>query len=174
VPFGFDKKGRIDIRVRQNGSIYPIELKYLKKALNCEIDGEHFALAEGVHDMDMYGCIADIDRMESFCGHIDGYDTGFVIWLTNDRAYWNAEYNASYYHKFHAPEGSVKTGSMYFEPINTKTAKPPQIYGAKGYKNAITLNGSYKINWQDYSDLGIPKGVFKYAVISVKPFVSRR
>ena len=168
VPFAYDKNGRIDIVVRSSGAVFPIELKHLKKKLLHTIDGEQFDLADGVHDMDMYTCMADIERMESFCGHLPGFDTGYVVWLTNDPAYWNKDYNASYYHKFHAPDDTVKTGEMYFDEMNPRTKKPPQIYGAKGYKNAVILSGSYHIKWHDYSNLGVPNGIFKYAAVRIE------
>jgi hypothetical protein len=169
VPFSFDKKGRIDIVVRTIDGVIPIEIKYLKKTLTCRIDGEDFMLAEGVNDMDMYSCMNDIERMESYSGHLPGFAEGYVLWLTNNPAYWERDFSerASYYKAFHAPDGSEKSGKMYFEAINPRTGKAPQIYGVKGYKEAIILNGSYPIKWEDYSNLGIPKGIFKYAAIRV-------
>ena len=65
----------------------PTELKYLKRKLLYTIYEEQFALADGVHDMDMYNCMADIERVESFCGHLHGFDTGYVVRLTNYPAY---------------------------------------------------------------------------------------
>jgi len=62
VPFGFEPKGRIDILVRDKTIVYPIELNYLKKAFQFTADGEKFAIAEGVHDIDMYDCMGDIAR----------------------------------------------------------------------------------------------------------------
>jgi hypothetical protein len=168
VPFNFESKGRIDILVRFGDAIFPIELKYLKKALKYTVDDEPFVLAEGVHDMEMYDCIGDINRMESFCGNLKGFHTGYVVWLTNDSAYWDSSYNASYYNEFHAPNGSIKTGKMYFNPLNPRTNKPPQILKERKYQNPIILNGSYQIKWNDYSDLGVAKGLFKYAVVDVK------
>ena len=62
---------------------------------------------------------------------------------------------------------SQKRPIFHLDAVNPRTKKPPQIYGAKDYKNAVILNGSYHINWQNYSDLGVPKGIFKYAVVRV-------
>ena len=168
VPFDFDIKGRIDILVRFNDVLYPIELKYLKKALEYTIDGELFDLAEGVRDMDMYDCIGDIYRMEYFSGKLSGFHTGFVVWLTNDPAYWDSNYNASYYKEFHAPDGSVKTGQMFYCELNPRTGKSPQILREKRYQNPINLNGRYHINWNEFSNLGVPNGKFKCSVIPVK------
>ena len=167
VPFEFDKRGRIDILVRENGAVYPIELKYLKKALQHTVDGEQFVLADGVHDMEMYDCLADVSRMESYCDNLEGFHTGYVIWLTNDRAYWEYSYNASYYSDFHAPDNSVKTGKMCYAPVNQRTGKPPQILSERKYCSPVVLSGSYKVKWNLYSDLGIPKGQFRYVAICI-------
>ncbi|MCL2817385.1 MAG: hypothetical protein FWD39_03225 [Clostridiales bacterium] len=168
------KKGRIDIVVRIKDAVYPIELKYLKKSLHHELCGEQFALSEGVHDMDMYDCICDIARLESFCDQLPGFHMGYAVWLTNDRAYWENGYDASYYSEFHAPHGSVKTGKMSFAQLNKRTGRPPQIRGEKNYKDQIDLKGSYRIEWSEYSNLDdttVRNGLFKYAIISVPFFV---
>ena len=167
VPFNLDKKGRIDIIVWFNNDAYPIELKYLKKPLNYKVGKEQFVLAEGVHDLDMYDCMGDIERMELFCNQLGGFHTGYVVWLTNDPAYWEKDYDASYYKPFHAPDGSIKTGEMFYSPVNPKTNKPPQVLQAKNYQNPIILSGSYQIKWNDYSDLGVPKGLLRYSIVSV-------
>ena len=167
VPFSYESKGRIDILVRFMDAIYPIELKYLKKALKYIVDDELFLLAEGVHDMEMYDCIKDINRMEKFSEKVNGFQTGYVVWLTNDPAYWESNYNASYYNMFHAPDDSIKAGRMYYSDMNPRTGKPPQILREKNYSNPITLNRSYNIKWNEFSDLNVPKGKFKYAVIEV-------
>ena len=79
VPFSHEVNGRIDIRVSVDGAVFPIELKYLKKSLRYTINDETFALADGVHDMDMYRCMADISRLETFCGKLYGFDTGYAV-----------------------------------------------------------------------------------------------
>ena len=170
VPFSFDKKGRIDIIVRTNDGIYPIELKYLKKALTVTVDDEQFMLADGAHDLDMYSCMNDIARIESYVGRLSGFRKGYIIWLTNDPAHWTSDYDASYYKAFHAPDGAVKSGRMCHEAINKRTGKPPQILSEPKYKSPITLEGRYLIKWSDYSDLGVAKGAFKYSVIEIPNF----
>ena len=170
VPFSFDKRGRIDVVVRTDDGIIPIELKYLKKKLKCEIDGEDFLLAEGVNDMDMYSCMSDIERLESYSEQLPGFSVGYALWLTNNPAYWENAFSnkASYYKPFHAPDGSVKTGEMYYESINEKTGRPPQILNEKAYSKPVLLNGSYTIRWHEYSVLDVPQnGLFKYAVVKV-------
>ena len=114
APFDGTVSGRIDILVRYQADVYPIELKYLKKRLQSTIDGEPYSLAEGVHDLDMHDCIKDIARIESFRKQLAGFRSGYAVWVTNDPAYWSASYNASYYSEFHAPHGSVKAGIMKY------------------------------------------------------------
>ena len=167
VPFGFDRKGRIDILARDNGSAYPIELKYLKKALRYTEKGEGFALADGARDMDMRDCVSDIARIESFRGRLEGFQAGYAIWLTNDRAYWDADYDASYYEEFHAPDGSIKSGGMRYAEVNQRTGKRPWISREGKYSSAVVLSGKYHIEWRAYGDLGVPNGRFMYAAIKV-------
>ena len=171
VPFNHEKKGQIDIIVRTKDGVYPIELKYLKKALTITVDDEQFSLADGVHDLDMYSCISDIARIEYYVGLLPGFCKGYAIWLTNDPAFWTPEYNASYYKAFHVPDGAVKTGRMSHEAINKRTGKPPQILSEPKYKSPITLEGRHLVKWCNYSDLGVAKGVFKYSVIEISGFL---
>jgi len=168
VPFNMpDRKGRIDVVVRYGGGFYPIELKYLKKTLQYSFGSESFTLAAGANDMDMYSCIGDIDRMESLCSHFNGFRVGYAIWLSNNPAYWDSDYNASYYKEFHAPDNSIKTGKMYYDALNPRTGRPPQILTEREYSKPIVLNGCYHIKWHDYSDLGIRNGLFRYTVVCV-------
>ena len=167
VPFRIRMKGRIDILVRLDDDIYPIEVKYIKKTFRYSDGNDHYDLVNGVHDLDMYNCMVDIMRMENFAEQLAGFYTGYVIWLTNDSAYWISKYKSTYYREFHAPDGSVKTGTMRFLSSNPKTGKPPQILEMKGYQSPISLKDSYLIRWRLYSDLAVPKGLFKYAVIPI-------
>jgi len=70
-PVSYDEDWRIDIEVRTETGVFPIELKYLKKALTFEdideVDKEEYILADGVQDMEMYSCFADIAKLEKHC-----------------------------------------------------------------------------------------------------------
>ena len=156
-----EQKKRIDIVVRDAKKIFPIELKYLKKTLHGAFGGETYDLATGVHDMDMHDCLKDIARLEALRERLAGFCAGYAVWLTNDNAYWNADYNASYYKEFHAPDGTEKSGMLRF-------SGDTYITGQKGYKSPVVLQEKYRILWRDYSDLDIKNGVFKYAVITVE------
>lgn len=161
VPFGGTVNGRIDIIVSHLTGVYPIELKYLKKHLRCAVDDEQYDLAEGVHDLDMHDCIKDIARIETFRGQLAGFRRGYAVWLTNDPAYWNASYNASYYSEFHAPHDSIKAGVIQYKNGAKLLSNP-------GYAAPIELAGHYHIAWEKFSSVGTAKnGKFKYAVIRV-------
>jgi hypothetical protein len=161
APFNGTVVGRIDILVRHQAGVYPIELKYLKKHLQCAVDNERYDLAEGVHDLDMHDCIKDIARLETFRKQLAEFRSGFAVWLTNDTAYWKASYNASYYSEFHAPQGSVKAGIMKYQN-GAKLLRNP------AYSAPIELNGQYRIAWEKFSSVGTAKhGEFKYAVVRV-------
>ena len=160
VPSGTSVKGRVDIVVRCEGALFPIELKYLKKKQLFQVNGEQFNLVDGVHDLDMHDCIKDITRLETFQSQMSGFVTGYAVWLTNDAAYWNPAYNTSYYSEFHAPQASVKAGTMSYHA----SAK---LNGNPRYGSPITLKGSYAVNWNDYSELGVKSGQFKYALFKV-------
>lgn len=135
-------KGRVDIVVQFNGTVFPIELKYLKKKLLFQVNGEQFSLVDGAHDIDMHDCIKDIARLETFQSQMNGFTAGCAVWLTNDAAYWNPEYNASYYSAFHTPQGEVKTGAMAY-------AAGAKLNSNIEYGSPITLSGSYDVHWND-------------------------
>lgn len=160
VPSNTSIKGRVDIVVRHEGAVFPIELKYLKKMQSFLVNDERFNLVDGVHDMDMHDCIKDIARLETFQAEMEGFSAGYALWLTNDPAYWDSEYDAAYYCEFHAPHTSLKTGTMSFKP-GSKMSSHPQ-YGCP-----ITLKGSYTVFWNDYYDHGVKNGLFRYALIDV-------
>lgn len=160
VPSGTTVKGRVDIVVRHEGATFPIELKYLKKKQSFLVSGEHFNLVDDVHDIDMHDCIKDIARLETFQTQMDGFSAGYAVWLTNDPAYWNPKYDATYYSEFHAPQAAVKTGTMSYK-AGSKLSNHPR-YGCP-----ITLKGSYTVNWDDYSDHSAKNGLFRYALFEV-------
>ena len=160
VPCGTSVKGRVDIVVRFDSAVIPIELKYLRKRQSFNVNGEQFNLIDGVHDMHMHDCIKDVSRLETFRSQMSGFLKGYSIWLTNDAAYWDPNYYASYYSEFHAPQASVKSGMMSFQ-AGAKLNTNPQ------YESPITLTGTYDVDWHDYSDLGTKNGQFKFALFKI-------
>lgn len=53
-------------------------------------------------------------------------------------------------------------------PFLRKTiAAGKEAYNGPEENEPITLNGTYVINWRNYSDIGCKKGIFKYATLTV-------
>jgi hypothetical protein len=161
------KNRRIDIVLFFNDmkTIVPIELKYLKETLKCSINDEMYNLSIGARGMGMYNCFADIERMEILRDNLKGFDIGYVIWLTNDKAYWEPK-KENNYSEFHAPDGfTIEPGSKHF-------AKKAKVRSYKKYEDKITIKGTYPVVWLEYSDLccsGKEKNrVFKYCEICVE------
>lgn len=153
----------IDILVRNNGCSYPIELKYKTKKLSATMGGEQFLLKNhGAQDIGAYDFIKGICRVESFANNLDGFKCGFVLWITNDPYYWNAPNNANAgYAAFSVHHGAKKSGAMSWgSHLGTGTIK--------GREKELILSGEHEIVWNNYSDLGVKPGLFKYALMRVQ------
>ncbi len=153
----------IDILVRNDGCSYPIELKYKTKKLSATVGGEKFLLKNhGAQDIGAYDCIKDIYRVESFADKLDGFKCGYILWLTNDPYYWNAPNNANAgYAAFSIHHGAKKYGAMNWgSHLGAGTTN--------GREDELILSGEYEIAWNDYSDLGVKPGFFKYALMRVE------
>lgn len=152
----------IDIIVRSEGVVYPIELKYKTKQLSVMIGDEYYKLKEhGAQDVGAYDCIKDICRVESFVDNITGFRNGYVIWLTNDYYYWRNPSSPSVgYAEFSIHNGAIKKGVMQWG--NTYNAG-----SIKGRESKLSLRSDYEIVWNEYSTLNTNNGIFKYALITV-------
>ncbi|MCL2111108.1 MAG: hypothetical protein FWH32_02420 [Clostridiales bacterium] len=162
------KNARIDIVLFFNDSksIVPIELKYLKHTLEYVADnGEVYNLSLGARGMGMYNCFADIERMELLKEKLKGFSKGYVIWLTNDKAYWEGLKMENNYSVFNAPDGTtIEEGQRHFR-------EGAKVKGYPKYQYPISIKGNYKVSWQEYSELSAnEKGKnneFKYCVIDI-------
>lgn len=152
----------IDIIVRLDNDVYPIELKYKTKLFNTVLNGEpYFLKNHGAQDIGKYDFVKDICRVESFRKHIAGYREGYAIWLTNDPYYWNApKNNTAGYTAFSVHSGAIKKGTMAWgASMNAGSIKTRE--------KPLSLCGSYRIDWNDYSLLDTRNGLFMYAVVRV-------
>jgi hypothetical protein len=152
----------IVILVRIKDHSYPIELKYKTKKLSVMSDGEPYHLKNhGAQDLGAYDFVKDICRVELFSDKLEGFKNGYIIWLTNDPYYWNAPINPSAgYAPFSVHNGAIKTGAMAWgSNLSAGTIR--------GREKGLLLQNEYKIEWNNYSDLAVCQGVFKYALIGV-------
>lgn len=158
----FDDSMHIDIYVLDEEHSYPIELKYKTKEIKMPIDGEHYNLKnQFAHDMGRYDFLHDISRIEKAKTLDENFELGFAIILTNDSAYWSAPYiNNTVDAAFRIHEGQSITGSLSW---GEKAGK-----GTTKGRDPFELRGSYKTTWLPFSNIGIPRGEFRYCMIEVK------
>lgn len=153
----------IDILVVLNNEWFPIELKYKTLETSIQIEGENYQLKlHGAQDQGRYDYLADVSRIEYLSHLMPRYEKGYAIMLSNDPSYWkennrkNTVYNA-----FKLSDGAEKNGIMEWAPHTGASTK-------KGREKPIDLNGSYIMDWKQYSKLSeANNGEFKYVVSEV-------
>ena len=130
-----------------------IELKYLTRKLTIECAGEKFVLRDGARDVGRYDTLKDIQRIERVVSETRA-NAGLVIILTNDRSYWNS------------PPRKKPTKDAAF-----RIHEGRELNGKLAWQDgsgAISLKGSYTLNWRDYSRLGAERNArFRYLAVSV-------
>jgi|WetSurMetagenome_2_1015567.scaffolds.fasta_scaffold222964_1 hypothetical protein len=165
-----DKSGSIlyfDIMIHMNKSIIPIELKYKTDFLDYK---EYNLKKHAALNHSRYDFIKDISRIEKFCSGNDNAKNGFVIFLTNEKAYWDSKYEVKNsedkYFKIDEQRKEIIKGEHNWNcDCNIKELK--KKYGNR--TNSIILNNTYPIEWSDYSKLeNIDKSnIFKYLLIDI-------
>lgn len=153
---------RLDLWVEINGTRYAIELKYNTRWFQSEVSGELYHLRnQSAQDLGRYGFIKDVQRLEQIAKSENA--TGYAIMLTNDRGYWSASANtATIDAAFRLHENRQVTGEMRW----AAHASPGTI---KGIDKPITLEGSYIIQWHEYSKVSDGSaGQFRYIALEIK------
>ena len=154
-----NKPAYIDMVLKKDEKIIPIELKYKTKELKYKI----FNLKnQSANDLACYDYLKDIARVESFTG--PNFEKGFCIFLTNDLGYLNEpNVNAGY------KEFSIHEGRKINKNNSLKWGESSGEGTRKGRENPITLKFDYQFNWEDYSDLNSKSSndKFKYLVSEI-------
>lgn len=131
----------IDIVIKENKKIVPIELKYKTAALQTN---EFCLKNHGSHDTSRYDYIKDIRRIEQIVMEQEGY--GYAIFLTNDKLYWQEpRQNTTQDEQFRLHEGRILKGQLKWRKdtkASTMTKKRMQ---------PIKLENEYELNWKDYN-----------------------
>lgn len=150
----FDNKKDIDIVVIMGNEYYPIELKYKKSAFNGIVDSIEYNLSnDEARNIGRYLFLKDIERIEKFRDNEPLFKKGYTIFITNDLSYLKETSNEDIEFSIH--EGVIKTGTLNW---NRETPK-------KDYEDPITLNGTYTMNWKEFSKITDEKaGTFMYLV----------
>ena len=156
------KRTYVDIWVTGQHRTAAIEVKYKTRRLKTTIGGETFDLPNH-HAQNVNRCsfLEDVQRLEKVVSSHRGV-VGYAIFLTNDRTYWNPPTKDQVRDvAFRLHEGRVLEGELRWA---AGTAKGTM----EGHAHAITLNGSYRLGWRDYSELSEDNpGKFRYLIVQV-------
>ena len=177
----------IDIVViENNGDLTPIELKYKTKKVQIDSDGETYQLTDhGAVDIGRYSFRKDMYRIEQYLNSHSHSSSGYVLILTNDKAYFDADIsqkeNYDKFFSFHN-ETIIKkkdNGWNYNKIINSDKFEKRAEDKRWWYKDKnklhwtctkelfykLDLRNDYKINWLDYSSF--PNTKFKFCLIKI-------
>lgn len=149
----------VDIWVEENGSVFPIELKYKTKAASV---GGVVLLNQSAVDFGCFDYLWDIHRLEDLVASYsdDGHVRGFAVMLTNDSAYYGNSGRLSAYDDFKIYDGATRGGGV-LSWKNTAKGKP----FVHGSREPFELKGVYKMQWHLYNK---GKDGFRYLVNEVK------
>ena len=139
-----------------------IELKYATRSLELDHKGEPFALRNhGAHNQRRYDFLQDIHRLELMRRMPKFCEAGHAVLLTNDPLYWKDPTRDTMDTDFRVHEGQMISGKRAW----SNQASWGMV---KGREKPIQLKGSYRLHWQDYSDISEePPGKFQYLAVSV-------
>ena len=140
-----------------------IELKYATRSLELEHNKESFDLSNhGAHNQRRYDFLKDIHRLEHLCSKLEFCEAGYAVLLTNDPLYWKDSTRDTMDADFRIHEGQEISGELAWAPGASQGM-------VKGRELPIPLTSSYRLRWQDYSDISEePPGKFRYLAVSVK------
>lgn len=139
-----------------------VELKYFARQLDSTVRGERFVLRDqGAQDIRRYDFLRDIQRLEDEVSEGRARQ-GFVILLTNDPSYWQPpQRDGTVDAAFRIHEGRNVSGEMAWSPEASDGTQ-------RGRTDPIRLKSSYRMHYQDYSNLqGEKHGQFRYLNVHV-------
>lgn len=160
VPSTGEGVGATDIVMRHGGAVHGIELKYLTRRHESEVQGEAFSLkAHGAQDLRRYDVLKDVWRLERFNGLYGG--PSLVIALTNDRSYWRPyQRRATIDAAFRLDEGRIVSGEL-------RWAEQAGAGTIKGRAAPLDLSGRHHMAWRDYAGASDSGGRFRYLAIEI-------
>lgn len=162
-PPHLDNRIYVDIWAANENATLAVELKYkTRKPHADDVDGETFDLLnQSAQDVGRYDFLKDIQRLEQI---VSGQNdiVGYAILLTNDRTYWNPpRNNQTVDASFRIHEGRSITGELSWRAGTSKGTM-------RDREEPIVIRGTYKLLWQDYSELRRAKyGNFRYLLVKV-------
>jgi hypothetical protein len=164
-PSSFDPPMYIDILVISGNRWYPIELKYKTLRFKGTVQEERYELKnQGAQDTGRYDVLKDVQRLEGLIRSDSEYEYGFVILLTNDQGYWSRTRNENTNDAdFRISDTLTKTGQLVWAEKASDGTKA-------GREDPISLNGSYRLEWSNYSEYDTVafRGRFKHLVLKIQ------
>lgn len=159
LPFA-GERGYADLWIRDDGHTTYIELKYWTRALTVQQGDEAYSLAnQAAQDISRYDFIKDLARVERAV-QAGLADVGFVVALTNDQGYWSQPRPGTVDAAFRLHEGRTLLGELaWAEHAGVGTTATRQ--------RVLSLAREYRCHWQPYSDVGAPRGEFRYLLVEV-------
>jgi len=157
------KETYVDIYLQNEDERGFIELKYKTEALEVVVGEEKFKLkSQAAQDISRYEFLKDVSRLEE-CVEKFQNSMGYAVFLTNDQQYWKPPARDTIDRDFRIHEGIIpregKRELRWKEGAGEGTMK--------GREEPIILRGRYRVSWQDYSNLRVKNGLFKYLVIKI-------
>lgn len=157
----FNTSMHIDILIIVDEQWIPIELKYKTKGCKKIVYGEYYDLKNhSAKDVNCYAYLKDIQRIESIKENVNLFKEGYAVLLTNELSYMKVptSKNVNYY-DFSLHENSIKNGTLDWSENTSDGTK------GRNCKCPIVLNGEYKMNWNEYSQIDeTSTGCFKILI----------
>ncbi len=138
------------------------ELKYLVRSLTATVAGEQFRLrSQSAHDVRRHDVVKDIARLERVV-LAGAADVGFAVVLSNDSAYWAPGRKAEPIDAaFRLNDGRTLAGQLGW-------SASAGLGTTVNRDTPIELAGTYRLAWEDFSDIGAPVGGrFRYLLLEV-------
>ncbi len=154
-----DLREAVDLRLIVDGVEIFIELKYLLRSLDLEINGERFVLRnQGAQPLSRYDVLKDVARLERFC--VSGAK-GFAVVLSNDQALWKAGGAETIDNAFRIHDGAELSGTLGW-------ASHTGAGTNRGREVPIVLRGTYQVAWRSWPvKINDARGHFRFLVIEV-------
>lgn len=152
----------LDMLLRRNGQQYAVELKYITAKLEYTLGDEEFLLkAQSAQDLRRYDILKDILRVESLV-ETGVVGAGMSVTITNDRTLWRESLREGTVDEaFRLHHGRTVTGDLAW-------AGHAAAGTIRGRESALSLAGSYLLDWEDYSQLDEARnGEFRMLIVEV-------
>ncbi|WP_328294217.1 hypothetical protein OG218_15995 [Kineococcus sp. NBC_00420] len=158
VPFRGAGSTYLDVLVSdpETGESTAVEVKYFTARLDITdpLTQERFSLrSHGADDLLRLHFARDLARLEGWAGP---QRSGIALLLTNASGLWSE------------PRGASPTRDRAFRIHEGRTLGGSLVWGdGDAEENDLQLNGRYTTSWRDYSDLTVPRGVFRWLAVDV-------